>query len=327
MERSGAANTRAGAGDESRWHLAESITTWTAIRLRHVLRSLGRLALAIGLAGSLCAATSQTVEVTEISPNVLVFATSSGNVVTSIGPDGALLIGTPSAASTAEISDILSHRTKASPRYVVIDPQDASHSEGDAGWGRRGAFVAMQENALERLGGHAMGPSRPLSPRLLELSVDRPRVAFSEVLTFDLNGDAIHIVHQPPGYSNADAVTHFHLANLIYLGEAFPGDGYPQIDSSQGGKLDGLLKQLVWTGNTTRIVPARGEVTTGADVKALRDVITTVRDRVQQMVASGRTEEDVVAAHPNAEFDARWGHGRVSPDAFVREIYDALKPR
>jgi hypothetical protein len=101
----------------------------------------------------------------------------------------------------------------------------------------------MQETALERLGGHAMGPPAPLPPRLIELKVDRPRIAFSEVLTFDLNGEAIHIVHQAPGYSDADAVTHFHVANAIYLGEVFPGDGYPEIDPSQGGKLDGLVKQ------------------------------------------------------------------------------------
>ena len=291
------------------------------------VRSLSVVALAIGLVGAAEAGAQDLQATTEISPNVVLFATSTGNVVASVGPDGALLVGTPSAASTAGISAALSSRTKANTRYVVIYPEDLAHSQGDAGWVRRGAFVAMQEKALDRLGGHAMGPERALPPRLLELGVDRPRVAFSEVLTFDLNGEAIHIVHQPPGYSNADAVTHFHLANLIYLGEVFPGDGYPDIDSAQGGNLDGLLKQLIWIGPTIHIVPARGKVASGADVKAFKDMITTVRDRVQQMAAAGRTEEQVVAAHPTAEFDARWGHGRVSSDAFVQEIYKDLKGR
>jgi len=256
---------------------------------------LNLVALAVGLIGNAEADTHDRAEITEISPNVLVFATSSGNVVASIGADGALLVGTPSAASTEQISSILVRRTKSNARYVVIYPEDAAHSEGDAGWEHRGAFVAMQENALERLGGHAMGPPRPLPPRLLELGVDRPRVAFSEVLTFDLNGEAVHVVHQPPGYSNADAVTHFHAANVIYLGEAFPGDGYPEIDTAQGGKLEGLLKQLSWSGSTIHIVPAPGKVTTGIDVKAFRDMIVTVRDRIQQMIAAGRTEDQVLA--------------------------------
>jgi hypothetical protein len=287
-----------------------------------------RLLLSIfALAGQSAAQNQEAIGVTEITPRVLVFATSSGNVIASVGPDGALLIGTPSAASTAQISSMLSSRTNSALRYVVIYPEDLAHCEGDAGWGKRGAFVAMQENALGRLGGHAMGPPAPLPPRLVELGVYRPRIAFSEVLSFDLNGDSVHVVHQPPAYSDADAITHFHVANTIYLGEVFPGDGYPEISSAQGGELDGFLKQLVWTSKTTHIVPARGKVTTGADVAAFRDMIVTVRARVKQMIDSGKTEDQALDARPTAEFDARWGHGRVAPDAFVHEIYSAVKGR
>jgi cyclase len=263
--------------------------------------------------------------VTEITPNLLVFATDNGNVLASVGPDGALIVGTPSAASTPQISSVLAGRTKSPVRYVVIAPQDLAHSQGDAGWARRGAFVAMQENALQRLGGHAMGPPGQQPPRLVQLGVDRPRISFSEVLSFDINGDAIHIVHQTPGYSDADAIVHFHVGNTVYLGEVFPGDGYPMVDPAQGGNLDGLLKTLSsWTGDTFHIVPARGNVTNGANVEAFRDMIAAVRGRVQQMIHAGQTESQVLAAHPTSEFDDRWGHGRVPPELFVREVYAAL---
>ncbi|MGA7630460.1 MAG: hypothetical protein WCB11_06815 [Terriglobales bacterium] len=256
------------------------------------------------------------------------FSTATGNVVASVGPDGALLVGTPSAASTPQISKILATRTSSSVRDVVIAPEDSAHSEGDAGWGRRGAFVAMQENALQRIGGNVMGAPPPLSDRFIKLRVDRPRIAFSEVLAFDLNEESIHVVHQSPGYSNADAIVHFHVANLVYLGEAFPGDGYPAIDRAQGGTLDGLLKTLSgWTDNKFRVVPARGGVTTGTTVKVFRDMIATVRDRVQQMINSGQAENQILAQHPTADFDATWGHGPIQADAFVREIYGALTER
>jgi cyclase len=165
-------------------------------------------------------------------------------------------------------------------------------------------------------------------PRFIELRVDRPRIAFSEVLAFDLNEESIHVVHQSPGYSNADAIVHFHVANLVYLGEVFPGDGYPAIDPTQGGTLDGLLKTLSgWTDDKFRVVPARGKVTTGATVKVYRDMIATVRDRVQKMINLGQDENQILAEHPTADFDATWGHGRTPSDAFVREVYDALKER
>jgi hypothetical protein len=183
----------------------------------------------------------------------------------------------------------------------------------------------MHENALRRFGGGAMGAPGPLPKYFAERGVDRPRVAFSEVLAFDLNGDSIHIIHQKPGYSDADALAHFHVANLFYLGEAFPGDGYPRIDAAQGGTLEGLLDQLVWTESKQHIVPARGKVTNGTSLKAFRDMIVTVRDRVQRMIKEGRTESQVLAAHPTSDFDEQWGHGRVGPDTFVHEIYAALK--
>jgi hypothetical protein len=268
---------------------------------------------------------AEKVGVFEVSPTVLVFSTAAGNVVASVGPDGALLVGTPSAQSTLEISRILASRTKSAVRYVVIAPEDPEHSEGDAGWGRRGAFVAMQENALQRIGGDVMGAPPPLSERFLKLGVNRPRIAFSEVLAFDLNGESVHVVHQPPGYSNADALVHFHVANLVYFGEVFPGDGYPKIDSTQGGTLAGLLKTLSgWTDSKFRVVPARGKVVTGQNVKEFVDMITTVRDRVQNLINTGHNENRVLAQHATADFDPRWGQGRVTSDDFVRQVYRAL---
>jgi cyclase len=297
--------------------------------LRQAWALLGVITLipaTVVLMGRSAIGAEENVGVTEINPELLVFTTTEGNVVASVGPDGVLLVGTPTTRSTPYISNILASRTKSAVRYVVIAPQDLEHSEGDAGWGRRGAFVAMHENALQRIGGNVMGAPPPLSRRFTELGVDRPRIAFSEVLAFDINGESIHIVHQKPGYSNADAIVHFHVAKLIYLGEVFPGDGYPAIDPAQGGTLEGLVNTLEgWTDSAFRIVPARGEVTNGARVKAFRDMIVAVRDRVKPLIAAGRTESQVLAEHPTADFDTRWGHGRVQADQFVREIYSAIK--
>jgi cyclase len=295
------------------------------LRISVVARITLLMFVALGLLGS-CALAAQDASVTEITPHVLVFSTSTGNVLCSVGEDGALLIGTPSAASTAVIAKILAEHTTSPVRYVVIAPEDLAHSHGDAGWGKRGAFVAMQENALHRLGGHVMGTPPPLAPRLVQLGVDRPRVAFSEVLTFDLNGEAVHVVHQKPGFSDADALVHFHTAKLVYMGEVFPGDGYPMIDPAQGGTLEGLLNTIQpWTSDADfKVLPARGAVSNGQALKEFHDMIVAVRDRVQKAIQAGRTEDQVIAAHPSAAFDAKWGNGRVKPDDFVREIYAAL---
>jgi hypothetical protein len=43
------------------------------------------------------------------------------------------------------------------------------------------------------------------------------------------------------------------MANLLYFGEDFPGNGYPRIDVAHGGNLDGILKVVNgWTGRCER---------------------------------------------------------------------------
>ncbi|HZZ40368.1 MAG TPA: hypothetical protein VFE06_14630 [Acidobacteriaceae bacterium] len=265
-------------------------------------------------------AAQEKVTVTEINPHLLLFGTSTGNVIASVGPDGALLTGTPSAASTPEISRILAEHTRAQQRYVVIASEDLAHSQGDAGWVRRGAFVAMQEIALGTLGGHAMGPPLPLPPRLTRLGVDRPRVSFSDVVSFDLNGEAVHFIHQPNGSGDADVLTHFHVASVVYFGEEVPGYEYPLIDAAHGN-LDNLMKTVCsWADPKFHIVPVHGPLMSGSDLKAYCDMLTQVRDSVQRMIHAHNTEQQILAAHPTAAYDARFGHGSVTPDQFVREL-------
>lgn len=291
---------------------------------------LTRLALLAWLlaASSLTSAQNTTLTITEIKPDVLVFSTSTGNVVASIGPDGILILGAPAASDTDAMREVLTKRTNSPHCYVVIWPQPLDRTQGDAGWTKRGCFVAMQENALGRLGGGRMGDPTQLPPRFANLEVARPAVGFSEVIKFDMNSDAIHIVHQKPGHSDADLLAHFHKAKLVYFGEDLPGDGYPEVDKSEDGSLDGFLTTLEnWNDDDMHFVPARGELMNGTAVQAFRQMIVTVRDRVKKMADSGKTEAQIIAAHPTAEFDSRWGRGRVKPDDFVREVFASLKPK
>lgn len=276
---------------------------------------------------TLASAQNTSLTVTEIKPDVLVFSTSSGNVIASVGPDGVLILGALAASDRDAIREVLAKRTTSPHCYVVIWPLPLDQSQGDAGWAKHDCFVAMQENALGRIGGGRMGKPTPLPPQFATLGVVRPPVGFSEVIKFDMNADAIHIIHQKPGHSDADLLAHFEQAKVVYFGEDLPGDGYPEIDKNQNGSIDGFLSALEnWNDDLTHFVPARGAMMNGTAVQAFRQMLMTVRDRVKKMADSGETEAQVVAAHPTAEFDSRWGHGRVKPDDFVREVYDSLRP-
>ena len=55
-----------------------------------------------------------------------------------------------------------------------------------------------------------------------------------------------------------------------------------------------------------------------------RDMLVTVRDRVQKLKTAGRSEREAVAAKPAADLDATWGQEFVQSDEFVSMVYKTL---
>jgi cyclase len=55
-----------------------------------------------------------------------------------------------------------------------------------------------------------------------------------------------------------------------------------------------------------------------------RDMLVTIRDRVQKLKTTGRSEQEVVTAKPTADLDATWGQGFIQAADFVSVIYKTL---
>ena len=67
-------------------------------------------------------------------------------------------------------------------------------------------------------------------------------------------------------------------------------------------------------------MPGHGRVCDSADVAYYRDLVTIVRDRVQDMKKKGMTLDQVKAARPTRDYDPRYGSG----EQFVEAIYKTL---
>ena len=80
---------------------------------------------------------------------------------------------------------------------------------------------------------------------------------------------------------------------------------------------------LALSSSRTRIIPGHSELAGPEDLRAYRDMLTEVRDRVQTLVNDGKSVEEVVASHPTAPFDDKWESSR--RDRFVKGIYFSLK--
>ena len=56
-------------------------------------------------------------------------------------------------------------------------------------------------------------------------------------------------------------------------------------------------------------------------------MLATVSGEVKQLIAEGKTLEEIVAAKPTAEFDEKWGKGFIKPDKFAEMLCANLPSR
>ena len=125
-------------------------------------------------------------------------------------------------------------------------------------------------------------------------------------------------------HTDGDLYVYFPRQNVLAVGDAVSGQGWPVVDWASGGWIGGIvggLQRLQTLANEeTRIVPGRGPVLGLKDLKAQSQMYATIYDRLAQLLNKGRGPSEAVAAQPTKEFDAQMGNG----DEFVRRSFESL---
>ena len=138
----------------------------------------------------------------------------------------------------------------------------------------------------------------------------------------------------PAGNRNADEVS-----------EVGSGKSFENIDKHYGytrlftqhpegiqGVLDGLnrLKEMVIPADHqeggTMIIPGHGRLSDAADLAVYHQMVTIVRDRLQDMIKRGMTLEQIMEARPSREWDARFASESKSPTTgnTVQRVYTRM---
>jgi glyoxylase-like metal-dependent hydrolase (beta-lactamase superfamily II) len=150
-------------------------------------------------------------------------------------------------------------------------------------------------------------------------------VTYDAPVSIHLDGE--HVVLWPiqRAHTDGDTVVVFPGHDILAVGDVFRSVGYPFVDIASGGtlagELEGLSEVVDRAGPATRIVPGHGPIVDRNALVAQRDLILAVRAKVIALIAQGRTLDEIVAAKPTAEFDARVPQGPQTAERFVRWVY------
>ena len=267
------------------------------------------------------------IESTRLTDSLTMLSGPGGNIAVLNGPDGKVVVDTFVQGAWDRLRQSLD-AIGAAPIKTAIDTHwHFDHADNNAAFRAAGAAVIAHENTAKRMAQRhdmkALGMVFPASP-----PEALPTVTFSDTHRLDANGDQITLGYIPPAHTDTDIYIRFSKGNVLHLGDLFFNGMYPFIDASTGGTIGGMIAAadacLKLTDATTRIVPGHGPLGDAAALAKYRDMMVTVRDRVQKLKTAGRTADEVVAAKPTADLDAVWGKGFLPPDAFVSIVYATL---
>jgi glyoxylase-like metal-dependent hydrolase (beta-lactamase superfamily II) len=225
-------------------------------------------------------------------------------------------------ASLGEKLRVSLQMRSALPVKVVINTHfHNDHTGNNEAFGRDGARIIAQQNAGERLRTDQTislyGKQAAYPP------IAWPTTSVNKSLRLRWNGERIDLLHLGPAHTDGDLAVFFRKHNVLATGDLFVTGDYmpPYFDDLNGGSAEGMIlaadRLLKLADDSTLVVPGHGPVTDRKGLRQYRDQFVAVRSRIRDAIASGMSEDAVVAMHPADGFAPR-GRGT---DRWVRVLY------
>ncbi len=263
------------------------------------------------------------IETVNIAPGIYMLLGRGGNVGVSAGADGVAIIDDQFADMAPKIRAAVALLAEQPVSFVINTHLHGDHTGGNAVFGRAGAVILAHDNVRKRLSVPVVNPmtgnTTPAQP-----PEALPVVTFADGATLHLNGEELAFTHLPNAHTDTDIVVRFRKANVLHMGDTFVG-GFPFIDANSGGTLDGLIaghdKIIASIDDSTRLIRGHGPLGNKAELIEYRNMLVTVRDRIARLVKAGKSQDEVVAAQPTREFDARYGGANFNARQWVERAY------
>jgi glyoxylase-like metal-dependent hydrolase (beta-lactamase superfamily II) len=309
--------------------------SFSFVQMLVVVGITGAVSPAAGQAGKVETVIQRATEQFENSPltiaslgqGLYVFFGDGGDVTAIVDGDSTLLIDSGVAPRITELSDEIFNTTMRPVTRLINTHWHFDHTGGNTYLGSSGVTIIAQENVKRELSSAQSVPFVGLRDGHYP-SQALPGITYSDSMALHQGSQRLTLENYGSAHTDGDTVTYIAPANVAVVGDIFSNHFYPIVDLTSGGSIDGMIHSvdqiLAKTDGQTKIVPGHGPVATRADLQDYRDMLMQVRQRVNDLIAAGKTMDEVVTAAPTKDFDARWATGYVTPEVFTKMVFSSL---
>ncbi len=300
------------------------------MRARTILPAL--LALTAALTGLTHPATAQdsgiSFKSTELAPGLYMIhgegGFAGGNLGLLMGEDGVVLIDDGLPPLVGRLQSAIDELTTEPVEFLINTHVHGDHIGGNEALGKEGATIVAHDNLRKRLVSEGMTTAQGEVPAPEDAL---PVVTFSDSVTFHLNGREAFVFHVAGAHTDGDAVIHFREDDVIHVGDVMFNGLFPFIDQDSGGTVAGYISAqeriLALAGDDTRIIPGHGPLASKQDLQTAVDMLKDSAGRVRALVEAGKTEDEILAANPLADYHDDWNWSFITTERMTRTLYRA----
>lgn len=266
------------------------------------------------------------IKIHKVSDNFSTLEGMGGTIGVLTGPEGVFMVDTQFPQLSQKIAAAIKTISPLPIRFIVNTHVHPDHTGGDENFARMGATIFAREELRDRLAHPATsltGAVIPASP-----AIALPIVTYRGPVTLHMDGEIVDLI-PIVAHTDGDTLVYFRNNDVLMTGDAYRAISYPFVDKASGGSVEGMIEaqgmMIGLCGPNTKVVPGHGPTVDRTAIMAMRDMLLAVQAKVAAMIKQGMTQEQVVAAHPTAEFDAKFDTNRAPADRLVGAIYGELK--
>jgi cyclase len=284
-------------------------------------------------------------EVLQVRPNFYMIAGAGANIGVQVGDDGVVVTDSGSGEVTDRVLAEIKKLSDKPIRFVINTSADADHVGGNEKISAAGQNLIISPEAETRAAVLAhlnvlVRMSAPTGEKSPYPTDAQPSDTFSgDRHQLFLNGEALETVHQPAAHTDGDSIVFFRRSDVVMAGDILDIRQFPVIDLDKGGSIQGEIdalnnlldltvseNPLGFAEGGTMVIPGHGRLCEQADVLEYRDMVTIIRDVIQDMMKKGMTIEQIQAADPTKEYRPRFGSdsGAWTTYKFVEAVYKSL---